>query len=122
MRGGDTILVDQLQLGQLQQDQLQLDHHQLDHHQLEQLQLVPSESLHDILQQETLSRGEYLEHIAYSIFACENFFFTVLYRVFHMIWMNKIFAPFSRALKKRSKTSCIPVVASFKSYETTCIQ
>ena len=54
VRGGDTILVDQLQLGQLQQNQLQLDHHQL-----EQLQLVPSESLHDILQQETLSRGEY---------------------------------------------------------------
>ena len=53
MRGGDTILVEQLQLGQLQLDQLQHDHHQL-----EQLQLVPSESLHDILQKETLSRGE----------------------------------------------------------------
>ena len=103
MRGGDTILGDQHQLGQLQLDQLQQDQLQLDHHQLEQLQLVPSESLHDILQQETLSRGEYLEHIAYSIFACENFFFTVLYRVFHMIWMNKIFAPFSRALKKGQK-------------------
>ena len=43
MRGGDTILVDQLQLDQLQKDQLQL---------------VPSESLHDILHQETLSQGE----------------------------------------------------------------
>ena len=53
VRGGDTILVDQLQL-----DQLQLDQHQLDQLQQDQLQLVPSESLHDILQQETLSRGE----------------------------------------------------------------
>ena len=48
VRGGDTILVEHLQLDQHQQDQLQLD----------QLQLVPSESLHDILHQETLSRGE----------------------------------------------------------------
>ena len=53
MRGGDTILVDQLQLDQLQLAQLQLDQLQQD-----QLQLVPSESLHDILHQETLSQGE----------------------------------------------------------------
>ena len=51
---------------------------------------------------------EQVEHIAYSIFAYENFFFTVLYRVFHMIWMNKILTSFSRALKK-AKTSCILV-------------
>ena len=43
-----------------------------------------------------------------------------------MIWMNKILAPFSRALKKAKNIlyTCIPVVriACFKSYETTCIQ